>query len=380
MADEVGRIFEDAERGANAGFDAASGSLKDVNDAIAERMGQDIDKAPVKVSEDGKIEVDGNKVESVEEFKAELAKLSPEVQAQLESALKNPDLGNVTNEVKDNAVEQGKANNQSGLLQDAIKEDGSGFGDMMKKLMNSSAPMMGKLLKYTVVGALTYTALTAIASAQTGCYAVYNNTNFLVKKKADDMTDTMCVGWVKKSGNNDAGFKYTTFPYCNDGCQNFIPGCITAGSADIERLTEGHAPNTSCNCLTGVGGDLENPNVSLTFTTKTAWDVFGDIVNGVGGFITKIGDDLLKIVDAASDVLSDLPKILMYGGIGIAVIGVIIGVVFLVKKLKANKTAKGLKAGYWDKKKEFKHWKRSMKQIQRITPYSHLSMSQAVFR
>ena len=375
MADEVGRIFEDAERAAASGVTGAS--LKDVNEAIAERMGQD--KPVVEITEEG-VKIGDVEINDADAFQKELNNLPEEQQVQLKAALQNPELGNVTNEIKDKAVEEGKANNQSSLLQDAIKEDGSGFNDLITKLKSSSAAMMGKILKYTVLGFITYEGLNAIAKAETGCYAVYNGNNVLVKKADDTFTDKMCVGWTLTNPPSTTALgKYTVYEYNSIGC-NLIPGSIASKSEDIFRLNETNAPSTSCNCLTGVGGDLEKPNVSLTFTTKTAWDVFGDIVNGIGGFITKIGDDLLKIVDAASDVLADLPKILMYGGIAIVVIGVIIGVVFLAKKLKANKTAKGLKAGYWDKKKEFKHWKRSMKQIQRITPYSHLSMSQAVFR
>jgi hypothetical protein len=277
-------------------------------------------------------------------------------------------------------VEGAKTNNQSDLLNKAMQGTQKGFEDLLTKLKSTSPSFMAKLLKYTIVGGLTYGALLAIASAETGCYGVYNSNDFLLKKQGSDMNPALCVGWALNSPPGQAGSIYTTSEFCNSGCDYFIPGSIGPKSADIEKLTATTAPATSCNCLTGVGGDLEKPNVSLTFTTKTAWDVFGDILNGIGGFITSIGNDLLKIVDAGSDFLASLPKILMYGGIAIVVIGVIIGVVFLVKKLKANKTAKGLKAGYWDKKKEFKHWKRSMKQIQRITPYSHLSMSQAVFR
>lgn len=383
---EVESIANDLE---NAGIAGSTGvSQAAVEEGLAARMGQE--NGFVQIDRDGTVKVNGEEVKTPEALRDVMNNLPANKLQQFRDALGNDGLGNEKPEVIQKATKLGAENNQSDLLKNAF-DSLSGtledkYNSLIKKLQNSNTSFMSKLLKYTSLAGASYLTLSAIAAGKTGCYGVYNGQQQMVYKQGKSQAD--CVYYTGTAPNppGDAALTAQVPGLCNaNACSVFIQGSTAATLAQLTK----DAQNQSCNCVDS-SGKLVQPNVALNYQQPTVWDVFGGVVNGIGGFITKLADGTLQVLEAAADVVGDIPKILMWAGIGLAIVGVIAGLAFLGKKLHDKKKLKG---GYWKprhdkhykqnmhhhKSKDFKHWKKSMKQIQKHTPMEHLTLGQSLF-
>lgn len=371
------RVAGDMENAA-AGFEDPDPNADPAlsQNAVNARIGQE----GVVEFKDGEISVNGEKVSDREALKNALKGLTGKQKSDLLAALQDADKGNPSTEVVDEATAQGKANGQKGLLQNAFEktkatDDEGRFKGFKNMLAQTSGDLFKRLITYTSIAGASYGVLNAMAAAKTGCYVQYGQQKTLISKD----TAANCVSFTGTAA------PYSLTPNATGGCAT--EGCplITntatqPASADQLAAIKNPVP-TSCNCVDPNNNNtLVNPNVALSYQPYDAWDIFGDILNGIGCFIQDLGNDFVKIVSAAADVVADLPKILMWTGIAAAIVGVIVGIIFLAKKLHEKKKARaGVQGGKWSQKRGFKHWKKSMKQLQRSTPYSHLTMSQAMF-
>ena len=388
---DVSDIFSEMTDAANA----ASASAGDISEAVGnlnKRLGQDSTSDLVKIDSDG-IKVNGKVVKTLGDLEDALKTMEDgPAKTKMIDALSNPDLGNETPAVKAKAQEQAKANNQRQNLEDVfptesdsadVKEDKySKFTAMLKK---SSLELFNKLVTYSVIGGATYAILDAMAKGKTGCYGVFGSQQELIYKTS---SSTDCVAFQAPSSSSP-NYVVNQNLQCLTPCQDYTqPTNTPATAAQLKAFTT-PPNNMSCNCVDSTGA-LANPNVAIVYQAPTAFDIFGNILNGMGMFIEKLADGVLKIVGAAADVLADLPKILMWVGIAAAIVGVIVGFVFLGKKLHDKKKAKQglqggcwgsneMRGGCWNQKKQLKHWKKSMKQVQRSTPYGQLTMADAIF-
>lgn len=362
------------------GIDAAAAIGEDATQigAVAQRMGQTADKIGFEAAEGGGklIKFNGQVIKNLDDLKSAISTLSEDDQKALAEALANKNLGNRTAAI----IEKAKASAASGkqALVDVAGAIGGkiedGFAAILKQLKGSES-FAATLLKYTTLAAATYGILEAVASAKTGCYAVYGQNQQMIDKAATGAGD--CVSFTLK------GTPPVITMNASVSCQ--VTGCplipnATTTAATASQLTP-KSDNTSCNCLDS-NGNLVNPNVALSYESPDVWDVLGGIVNGIGGMIVKLADDAVKLVDAAEDVIADLPKILMWTGIGLAIVGVLVGIGFIAKKIHdKKKLQKSLKGGCWKdgRQKSYKAWKKNMKLLQKKTPISHLTTAQALF-
>ncbi len=350
----------------------------DVNEAAYnERLGATGDQKLITINKDGTVEVNGEECKTPEEMRDALNKLPADQLAKVKAALGNADLGNGDPTIRENAIKQGKANNQTQLMQDVFDDPSSGttdeakFETIVKKLQDSNPSFWSKLLKYTCIGGASYLLLQGMANAKTGCYAVLgNNQNLMYKTKSKDdcyLFSGSAPNIASVSGNLD----------CQSSCTQLTQNGTAATLAQLNAMKQ-QPSNSSCNCVDS-NGNLVSPNVSINFQNPGPFDILGEAINGIGGFVAKLANGALGILNAAADLVSMLPKILMWVGIAAAIVGVIVGFVYLGKKLHDKKKAKAGLAGGGGKKR-FKHWRRAMKQVQRSTPYNHLTMSHAMFQ
>jgi hypothetical protein len=371
---EIAGVADDLENLGASGATGVSGAA--MEEAISARMGQD--NGFVKIDGEGNVTVDGEIVKSPEALRDVLNKLPPEKLQMVRDAFKDPEKANPTPEVREKATKLGQENNQTGVLGEAFSKLSGALEDKFNKIMEnlkkSNGSFMEKVLKYTTLAGGSYALLSAMATGKTGCYGVYGNQQQMVYKQATGSADCVFFSGTAPNPPGDAALVPLVPGLCNaNACNYFIQGST---AATLSQLTK-DSQTSSCNCVDS-NGNLVSPNVTLSYQKPTAWDVLGGIVNGVGGYITKLADGTLQVLEAAADAVGDLPKILMYAGIGIAVILLIVGLAFLGKKLSDKKKLKG---GCWKKgyKSDYKVWKKSMKQIQNHTPLEHLTMAQSLF-
>lgn len=392
---DVSDIFSQMKDASSA---VSEGKIDDAVGNLRERMGQArTDTGFLSIDSDGTIKVNGNEIKSLSDLESAL-KSMPDGPAKtnLINALKNPDLGNVTPDVQEKATSQGVAANQRENLRETFPDKNdplreSKWTSFQNMLAKSSAELFKKVMSYSVLFGASYAMLDAMASGRTGCYGVSGSQKEMIYKTSSSAD----CPFFNSTTPNTPPYIISNNINCQMACTDFTQNNAPT-AAQLNALKPAPS-NMSCNCVDSTGA-LVNPNVSIVYEQPTAFDIFGNILNGMGMFIEKVADGVLKIVQAAADVLTDLPKILMWVGIAAAIVGVIVGFIYLGKKMHDKKKAKqglqggcwgsskgssksagNLRGGCWGKKKQFKHWKKTMKHIQKSTPYSHMTMSQALF-
>lgn len=350
-------------------------------EALNAKIGYD-SGGPFNVDADGDITLNGNKVDletlDRDTLNSELSS-GIESQEQLDSItsrMNDPGRLNPTPEQVQVAEEKAVENNQSENLEKTFNSDGvpstdaekeSAYTSLKNKLKNTNPSFWSKLLKYTIIGAMSYASLSAIATAQSGCFASFGSLEPQKIYSGSDNTD--CVFLQNGTFNNAPQAVYT-------GCQAACGKLIANSSAPPQGTTDfSKFSNTSCNCQ--VNGTFQNPNVTLAYKKVSPFDVFGNIINAVGGFISTLANGALQLVNGLENLIEDLPKILMWVGIAAAIVAVLVGIGFLAKKLSDKKKRKQLSGG--GGKKHFKHWRHQMKQIQKRTPLSHLNASNVFY-
>ena len=379
---ELGSLPDDLENTANIAGE--SGVNIDANvAAYNERIGQD---KLLTIDKDGTIRFNGEEVKSPEDLREKLNSLPADEKVKVKAALANTDLGNVSEDVIQQAQDKGKAANQSQNLEevfpgksDSVDVAQAKYDALIKQLKDSSPGFMSKLLKYTCIAGATYAALAAMAAAKTGCYAVLGNQQQLVTKTGGAGDCVSIKGtYPNLSLNGDVDCQGNG---CSALTSNVAPTAVQYNTLPSLK----NADNKSCNCLDS-NNNLINPNVALSYQSPTPWDIFGNAINGIGGFITKLANGALQILGAAADLLAALPKILMWVGIAAAITGVIVGFIYLGKKLREKaKAKKALQSGtspgalQGGTRKQFKQYKKHMKRIQKYTPLSHMNLTHSIF-
>lgn len=347
--------------------------------AINERLGGE---AKVERDASGEMKVNDVPVDgSVESLQKALDTLTGSQRQAVIDALGNPDLLNVSKDVREKAKTDAANAKQNETLQSLAEAKGTsleqlqeGLTNIKKKLTDSNPSLFGKILKYTTLGTATYLSLKAIADSKTGCYANYGGQKQLIQAKPNPATAASCATFTVAT--TGGAITLNSNFSCEKSCQLNIPGSDEATAAQLTSKSD----STSCNCI--LNNNLVSPNVTITYETPTPWSVLGDIITGVGAFVEKVADEGLNLVGELGNALADIPKILMWAGIGLAIVGVLVGIGFIAKKIHDKKKLKNIKGGgVWKdgRKKNYKHWKKSMKRLQKSTPNGYLTMDQALF-
>ena len=244
---------------------------------------------------------------------------------------------------------------------------------LKNQLQKDAGPSIwGKIAKYTIISGLTYTALTLIANARTGCYAIYG-TN---KQKIVDptITDDKTCAFIQPDSSGNMAIAAGVETKCANVCPSYIQGSAPPKTATPDQLKL--LSPASCNCINDGQTTVAVPNVALSYQTPSAFDILGGILNGIGVFIDGIANDVLKVVDAGANIISDFAKIFMWVGVAAGIILVLVGVGFLAKKLHDKAKERKLKMGIaGGGRSRYKEWKRLHKKIKKSTPLSHLTLS-----
>lgn len=241
------------------------------------------------------------------------------------------------------------------------------LGMLRDELNKSNKGIWGTVLKYTLIGALTFAGLQALSNAQTACYAEYNQQKNKVDPNVTKAAD--CVLFAP-TGTSGANAFTDVWNGCATQCTTLISGSTVPPKTTTDFSTLSAA---SCNCT--ANGQIVSPNVSLVYESVSVWQVFGNIINSIGGFIGGLINNALKLMSTLGDILNNLGTILMWAGIGAAIIGLIVGLVYLGKKMHDKKKAKQLQQGGI---KGGRKWHRTMKKLRNTTPLSHLTYSHAL--
>jgi hypothetical protein len=376
-------LSNDLQAMTNPAFESAGGDVAAAVENWNNRCGRDSSNPLLTRDDSGKFKLNdktftADEIASGESLKTKLESLEiPEAElGDLNTALKDPALTNVSGEIQQTAklsgdrpavktaletnpryqIEEGKANNDANLKN--VKND----------LENSNKIAWGKIMKYTLMAGLSAAAMFALAKAGTGCYAEYSTQ----KQKLSDLASDTCAFLTDGTGGAAATINNAAQLDCATPCQNYIgSNSVSPFSQKVTDLSK-----TSCNCSNNTSPTTKaNPNVTLVYETPSVWDVFGNILNAAGMFIQGIENGLLKLVDAAADALGDIGKIFMYVGIGVGVIVVVAVLGFLFKKLSDKSKEKKLNRGIKGGKKRYKDWKKLQKQIKKHTPQNQLTLS-----
>lgn len=312
--------------------------------------------------------------------------LDPDVYNNVLKSLKDPTI-NPPASVQQAARDRGAAASppQSQALQDRFPADPvkdaqnaakleAAMESLKSEIKKSAGPSIwGKIAKYTIISGLTYAALQLIAGARTGCYAIYGTNK---QKLADSaITDASTCAFLQKDSSGNLAISATVAGDCGTVCSSNIQGSVPPTTATPDQLKL--LSPASCNCIINGQTNVAVPNVALDWEKPSAFDVLGGILNGVGVFIDGLANDVLKVVDAGADILSDIGKIFMWVGVAAGIILVLVGVGFLAKKLHDKAKERKLKMGIagGGGRKKYKEWKRLHKKIKKSTPLSHLTLS-----
>lgn len=366
----------------------AAADLQKSIDGMNASLGYKSGEGPIKY-EGGKLKIGDTDVDMDSINRDSLnAQLSAEIKSpdelkQVQDALANQQINPTTDQVQ-NATQKGASGKptQAEALTDRFNQGGAPttaaaqearFTEMMNELKKSNPSFMQKVLKYTVLAGAGFLALFAASQAKKGCYVSYDNDQTLVYHASAATGDPQAgCKFILNNAINSANNVYTT---CSNQCPSYISNSAppAQNTTDVSKLSAG-----TCNCE--VNGTAPASNVNLVYEDPTVWDMFGSIINGIGGFITQLANGALQAIDTLANLVGDLPKILMWVGIGAAIIAVIAGLAFLGKKLhdksKQKKLQQGKLAGG---REQFKRWQKSMKQVQKKTPVSYFSNSLALF-
>lgn len=249
------------------------------------------------------------------------------------------------------------------------------MNSLKSEIKNSAGPSIwGKIAKYTIISGLTFGVLQAIAGARTGCYAIYGTNK---QKLADSaIKDSSTCAFIQKDPNSgNLIIAANVAGDCGNVCSSNIQGSVPPTTATPDQLKL--LSPASCNCIINGQTNVAVPNVALDWEKPSAFDVLGGILNGVGVFIDGLANDVLKVVDAGADIISDFAKIFLWVGVAAGIILVLVGVGFLAKKLHDKAKERKLKMGIagGGGRKRYKEWKRLHKKIKKSTPLSHLTLS-----
>lgn len=378
MDDFRASAVTDSIENINALDNAPPGEQAAALDALNEQLGFDPTESPITV-EDGEVKINGEDVDPETITTDELnQKLGAGIKDQAEfnavkSSLSDPGKLNVSKDDVTTAKSKAAEVDQTGKLEEAFNSENpttdaekeTAFQKIIQMLKESNLSFMTKILKYTAIAGLSYAGLLVLAQARTACVATYGNQKPKVVFNKDTKDD--CVLF---KGNAFNTAPQNVLVACQNACPSFISGSTPPAqtTTDFSKYSA-----TSCNCE--VNGTLQATNVNLEYKAPGPFDIFGDMINAVGGFVTTLANGALALINTVGNFLSALPKILMWVGIAAAVVAVIVGIGFLAKKLSDKSKQKKLKGGG----KQFKHWKHQMKQIQRKTPLAHLSTSNVFY-
>ena len=168
----------------------------------------------------------------------------------LKSNVVDADLGNPTAEEQKTTVQKGVDNNQPQHITNSFnfygfdKDPAGAWQKVQTDLMTKAGPILGKVIKYTIIGTISYEVLNGLATARSGCYASYGSSSTMIDPSLDATT---CVF---NTTNPSASAVLTD---CKGACQQYISNTYpaTVGGSNLQA--------GSCNCLDS-SGNLVAPN------------------------------------------------------------------------------------------------------------------------